>query len=273
MNSTVVISNYNYAQFLPSAIESCLDQNVPCKIIVVDDHSEDDSWPLVIKYAKKYKSLSGVRLKQNSGGNARGKNVGISLSKTNYVTCLDSDDMLLPGSIGIRENIFATNPMAGWVHGMSKRLVTTDEYSEILEKIDLRPSVSFSGYRKLKSVPESDILWYEGVEASTVLCRREIYDKVGLYDEDLKWKIDREMWSRFLYNNIKKVWIKKFVSIYRHHKNQVTKNKNIKQCEKINKHFYKIRRIRAAGITEGNTLLIKNYDPYEWIEYKIGDFT
>ena len=51
MNPSVFIPTYNYAAFLPQAIESVLAQTLkPCEIIIADDGSTDDTAPVVARY-------------------------------------------------------------------------------------------------------------------------------------------------------------------------------------------------------------------------------
>jgi glycosyltransferase involved in cell wall biosynthesis len=241
---SIVISNFNYAKFLESSIYSAIIQQ-DASIIVVDDCSTDESWDIIKKNVKQYK-LIGIKLKENSKGNARGKNIGISISKSKYITCLDSDDMLLPVSVHNRLHSMKRYNV-DLVHGKAIRVHSTDTFIDIYNKLNFykRTSDLYNDiYNKrhengfIRDLPENDINWYLGIEASTVLCYRSIYEKIGLYNEDLKWKIDREMWYRILYSKLfKKKFINDHVSIYRNHDNQITKNIYIKNPKTINKKF------------------------------------
>lgn len=103
----IVIPCYNYAHFLGECLESVLAQSIlPDEIIVVDDESTDNTreiceniyaglfnisgplYPFTFQYIwQKNKGLSGAR------------NTGISFVKSDYVMCLDADDMLRPDAI------------------------------------------------------------------------------------------------------------------------------------------------------------------------------
>ncbi len=92
---SIVIDNFNYARFLPAAIDSALGQSyTPTEVIVVDDGSTDNSAQVIARYGDR---LVGV-LKPN-GGHASAFNAGFRASRGNIVFFLDADDMLLPNAV------------------------------------------------------------------------------------------------------------------------------------------------------------------------------
>lgn len=270
---TVIISNFNYQQYVVDAIDSCLVQKPTVKILVVDDASTDGSWKVIKKKAETNGFLA-VRLSKNSGGNARGKNIGIALSKTDFVTCLDSDDMLLPNSISPRLRKLQKTDVS-WVHGKAVRVNSTARFPQILQGLRAKNRWKEADMYStdILSKPETHMAWYRGVEASTVLAKRSIYEQVGLYDEDLKWKIDREMWYRLLAHNVRKSFMRDhFVSIYRKHQRQVTKNRSVKDPSVIDSKFRKIVENRKV-LNQENTLWLASYDPFQYIGEVAGDKT
>ena len=85
---SVIIPNYNYANFLGEAIESVLKQTYQnFEIFVVDNESSDDS----IIVASKYEEFITIVRKQH-GGVSSARNLGFSLAKGSYICFLDSDD-------------------------------------------------------------------------------------------------------------------------------------------------------------------------------------
>lgn len=254
MDVTVVISNYNYAQFVGSAIESCLFQSTPCKIIVVDDASTDDSWKIIKQY-----NVRAVRLKQNSEGNARGKNIGIALSNTEFVTCLDADDMLLYYSL---EHRLGAIGHFDFVHGWSIPVKTLDSYRKLMQDPQIK-NKPFARSSKAKKVDINSPRWSFAIEASTVLARRSLYERFGLYDEEMKWAIDREMWWRWLNHGAQMKVLDEYVSIYRQHDKQLTKDRSRKDPEKCSK-MLKDRQILRKNINPQNTLMLDTYNPKEW---------
>lgn len=86
---TVIIPSYNYAKYLPAAIESIIRQGLKAwKIIVIDDGSTDES----VSIAKKYKNVEVIS--KNNEGIILTKNLGIDKSTTTWTIFLDADDVL-----------------------------------------------------------------------------------------------------------------------------------------------------------------------------------
>lgn len=92
---SVVIPNYNNAEYITDCIESIENQTYPIEeIIVVDDCSKDNSLEVLDKLAKEYNNLQIIALKEN-GGVSHARNTGLAAVKTPYVTFIDGDDIYL----------------------------------------------------------------------------------------------------------------------------------------------------------------------------------
>jgi len=261
INTTIIISNFNYARYLASAVDSSLGQTVSCEIIVVDDASTDDSWNILQQY-KDHPRVILVRLKENSGGNARGKNVGICLTKTEFVTCLDSDDMLLPDSIEKRMNFGDADFVHGWTH--------YSKTHETYESIKLNRKFANKKFKRNRKQIElfeqsktNPARWTWAIHGNTVLAKTDLYDRFGLYDEVMNWKVAREMWWRWLSHGVKCRTVDEFVAIYRKHGQNVTifasKNKGPKNSALVTS-LLKRRQKEREKITKENTLLLNHYD-------------
>lgn len=92
---SIVLNNYNYAEYLGAAIDSALAQtHANCEVVVVDDGSKDGSRALIEKYGSRIRAI----LKEN-GGQASAFNVGIEAAEGVYILLLDSDDALEPYAV------------------------------------------------------------------------------------------------------------------------------------------------------------------------------
>lgn len=87
---SVIIPNFQYAEYIGKAIESAMNQTVkPYEIIVVDDGSHDNSIEVIEQYPVRL-------LKMSNGGVAAARNAGTSIASGDYLLFLDADDELSP---------------------------------------------------------------------------------------------------------------------------------------------------------------------------------
>jgi glycosyltransferase involved in cell wall biosynthesis len=92
---SICIPSYNYARYLPHAIESALAQTYPnTEIIVVDDASTDDSMEVL----ERYRSNPKVTIFRNEKNVtiAPNHNIAASHASGEYISFLSADDILLP---------------------------------------------------------------------------------------------------------------------------------------------------------------------------------
>ena len=89
---SIIVTNYNYARYLPAAIDSALQQTHDAvEVIVVDDGSTDESQAIIQCYGDAI-----IPLCQRNAGQAAAFNLGFACSRGDVVIFLDADDVLLP---------------------------------------------------------------------------------------------------------------------------------------------------------------------------------
>src|ERR1700756_917891 len=107
---SILINNYNYARFLPDAIESALGQSYPSvEVIVVDDGSTDNSRDVMANFGKRIKSIF-----QPNGGQASSFNTGFAACRGEFICFLDADDLFKPEKAQSLVDTFASDPTLGW---------------------------------------------------------------------------------------------------------------------------------------------------------------
>ncbi len=92
---TVIMSNYNQAALLPTAVESFLKQktNFPVRLIITDDCStKDNSVEIINDYVKKYPDKITALLNDENGRYLKNILRAKSITKSEYFCLLDSDD-------------------------------------------------------------------------------------------------------------------------------------------------------------------------------------
>ena len=113
---SVCIDVYNYADFLPTAIESVLEQTLTdLEVIVVDDCSTDASYTIAQAYAARDRRLRVVRNAANLGM-VRNRNACLALSRSEYVKFVHADDFLCsPDALKCMVERMESNPAASLV--------------------------------------------------------------------------------------------------------------------------------------------------------------
>lgn len=97
---TVVTAAYNAEKFISRTIDSVINQTLgfdQIQLIIVDDHSSDNTKKIVSEYLAKHKNICLVSLHENTGSPGTPRNIGIELADSAYITFLDADDWLAPG--------------------------------------------------------------------------------------------------------------------------------------------------------------------------------
>jgi glycosyltransferase involved in cell wall biosynthesis len=87
--------SFNQAQFLPAAIESVLSSDEDVELIVMDGGSTDESVAVLERYASRLAHWQSGR----DGGQAAAINAGFARAGGEVLCWLNSDDMLLPGTL------------------------------------------------------------------------------------------------------------------------------------------------------------------------------
>lgn len=118
---SVLITNYNYEEFLPCSIESVLKQSWgPIEIIVSDDGSEDRSCDVVNSYIDRGEPVILVRNKHS--GMAGCLNSAFAASSGEIICLLDADDHFMPGKLEAVVSAFSDNPDSGFCIHRTQRM-------------------------------------------------------------------------------------------------------------------------------------------------------
>lgn len=223
---SVLIPNFNAANYVGQAIESILSQTVlPDEIIVVDDASTDDSWKIITNFADKYDFIKIYRNEKNSGV-AYTRNRLISKASGFYLVFLDSDDLSLPTRIERQLNFLSNNEDVD-VCGTNFYLI--DKGNNIIGE---------------KKFLETDtqckkMMWRCPFGNNTIMIKKRCFDLLGGYDEEFLLAEDLDVWLRFS-SKFKFYNIQENLVMYRIH----GQNSVIQKRKELYK--YSIKAIRKA---------------------------
>ena len=90
---SVIVPVYNVEKYIEKCLDSLVNQTLNnIEIIVVNDGSKDNSQDIIDKYCKKYKNIKSF-IKEN-GGLSDARNAGLDICTGEYITFVDSDDLI-----------------------------------------------------------------------------------------------------------------------------------------------------------------------------------
>lgn len=99
---SIVITCYNFRNFITDAVQSALSQTHPSReVIVVDDVSADGSVAVLESFGD---AIRLVKMKKNQG-HSGASNVGSALARGEYIVFLDGDDVLKPWALSLYDQI------------------------------------------------------------------------------------------------------------------------------------------------------------------------
>lgn len=181
---SAIIPTYNRATHLERAIASVMAQSQPCdELIVVDDGSTDDTSSLVQGLAAG--ATIPIRLlHQENQGAAAARNYGIRMARGRLLAFLDSDDWWLPRKLALQTAAMQTHPHCVISH-------TREIWFRHGQRVN---------QKKKHDPPAGDIFAASlpmcVVGMSTVMARRELFDRYGMFTEALPCCEDYDLWLR-----------------------------------------------------------------------------
>lgn len=230
---SIVVTAYNYFDYLQECLESCWELTYPRKeIVVVDDASTDRTKDMV--------SCPGctiIHLSENRGY-AAAKNVGVLSAKGSLIRMIDADDMLLPSGLEDQVAVLLENSDVDFVAGRCMRWYGGTD----IRGFNAKTKIHAQGWLYRKSLHKRFGLFYEGLRS---MADKEFVFRLGIHPESP------------LPKRIKYRVISTEVALYRKHDRAMHKVRKYQQPElneKIKAQFNaRIKELRRNGITRKNT--------------------
>lgn len=195
---SIIMPVYNSEKYLQDAINSVLGQSYSnFELIIVDDGSTDNSLNIAGEFAKKDNRVTVIALKENQGF-AIARNEGLKRARGEFVTGMDSDDIMLPNAIKARVEFLNSHPEVDLVFGKIHKVINGEGnpienafFEEIQQFYRRKKEHNF--YGKLKKLE----LWIPNADVTSMF-RRDLLFREGYYEENLMYGGDKEFFFRIM---------------------------------------------------------------------------
>ena len=234
MAASVVIPMHNAANFIEECLDSLLAQTFEdLEIIVVDDGSTDRSADIVASY-EKYNQVRLIR-QPASGGPSSPRNRGIAEAAGDIVLLFDADDIAHPMKLELTMKAFENAPadvtaiitdFSIFNEGSS---MTDDDgfLSKFGRLSEIIASRQEAGHAILSSGEAYDLLLLGNfVGTSSVAIRKTAIEKVGMFDQKLRYSEDYDLWIRLALAG-RYMIVNKVLHFYRNHDTGLSKSSDL----------------------------------------------
>lgn len=191
---SVVIPAFNAESFLDRAVESAISLQIPgMEIIIAEDGSKDDTLHKANRWVHRNPGQIVVvqhRHGRNMGAGAT-RNLAIRCAKGRYIGFLDADDYYIKEQWLNAFDFLKNHPNIDGVFGsVETRHIGTPELDFVWPTSDI-----FGQSNLIKAMLiEKPCLWH----ANAFICRKSIFEKIGLFREDISIGEDRDFWLKVL---------------------------------------------------------------------------
>jgi glycosyltransferase involved in cell wall biosynthesis len=190
---SVVIPMYNAEGTIKKTLNSILNQNYQdsIEVLIVNDGSNDNSENIVKDFIKNNTSKINIKIfNQKNQGVSIARNKGITQAQGNWIAFLDSDDV--------------------WLNDKLKKQISVLKENQDIEFLGCnKDNEIYPFFNKAKqtiyTLTAKNLIFKWFPATSTILIKKEILLKVGLFNETLTHGEDIDLWLRLV--NITKMYI------------------------------------------------------------------
>jgi glycosyltransferase involved in cell wall biosynthesis len=195
---TLIITTYNYAQYVERAIRSCLEQSLAkndFEVIVVNDASTDSTQAIL----ENYTDLVRVFNLENNIGLAAARNFGIKKARGQFIVFLDADDYIHAESLRMQKLFLTEN---NTIDAVAIDYFLVDEKGTHIEHVSAEKQPIACG----------------------IMFRKDYLFNIGLYDEDFQAREEEDLRIRWEKAGYTIYHVPLPLYRYRMHENNLTKD-------------------------------------------------
>lgn len=261
---SIIIPVYNGSNYLAEAINSALNQTYRnIEVIVVNDGSNDNgkTREIALFYGNRVRYYE-----KENGGISTALNLGISVMTGEYFSWLSHDDKYLPSKISEQINFLLSN---------NRFIICYSDYT-IIDEIGLEiRKIECPYYSRIDAI--KTLIGSGYINGCTILIHKKCFESVGLFNSELLYSQDIEMWIRVL-SQFEIGKINKTLVCERHHFQQNSVTKNIAMNNEVIQMYINVfESLNLFKLLNSETSKSQNENinialGYDWLGDKIANF-
>ena len=201
---SIVTPSFNQGKYLDETIRSVLDQGYPnLEYIIIDGGSTDDSVDII----KRYASRLACWVSEKDKGQTDALNKGVARCTGEIFGYINSDDLLLPGSLERVARAWREEG-AQWIVGWSKYLdIDGGDWPYVV-----RPVGRKIDWFLHNPIPQQSSFW-----------ATRFFREIGNFRQDMHYCFDYEYWMRLRFQAEARPYaVRKCLSVFRLHEQSKT---------------------------------------------------
>lgn len=212
INFAVIIPAYENNKFLYQTLLSVFKQKFkPKEVIIVDTSKKKINKALVKDFNEANGANFNYTFFKNTKSEGRARNLAAKKVKSNFISFLDDDDYWHINYLKNIKNIISSKKNNYDI--FFSQLNFFNDENKIIKKHKIPSNININDL----------YLYNPGTFTSNMVIKKEIFFKIGMFDEKYGWN-DKDILIKIINNNYKYFIIKKFLVYRRIHTNQISQN-------------------------------------------------
>jgi glycosyltransferase involved in cell wall biosynthesis len=196
---SMIIPVYNHECYIKKCLDSIVNNEYGnYEILIIDDGSQDKSAIIIDQWIKENPNVNVYFRSRENKGVTKTLNELVAISKGDFICPLASDDYLLPKGIKKRVDYLLENRTIAAVFG---DCIVINENDNCILDSGMKLYNGNIDYLKNKRYFPYELTFHWCAPGPVFMAKREAYDLVGLYDEDLMAE-DLDFYLRLLSKNL-----------------------------------------------------------------------
>jgi glycosyltransferase involved in cell wall biosynthesis len=217
MKISIIIPSFNQGVFLQEALQSIFAQQggVERQVLVFDGESTDETLEVLRRHDRDLDYWESTA----DRGQAHAINKGLARMNGDVWMYLNSDDLLASGALATVSRIFL-DPSVMWVSGSCKIFDKTG----IVGSVQPSPAVRMKDYLASWGRAAQYVFPFSGA----CYLRREVFERLGLFDESYSYAMDMEYYCRAIFEGgFRQTTTNEVLAKWRWHPNSKTMGRGI----------------------------------------------